>query len=274
MGGYARPEGRESGAPLFLFTDLDGTMIYSHRRRLEEPAVWVEELHGRRQSFMTRRSRVFFETSPWLSVIPVTARTTAQYLRLMDSFKALGWRHALVCGGAVLLRDGREDEAWREESLAAVSGDAGDFMRLLAAVRRDMPAGAVTAEEPFLFYVKTDEAERVWARLRVQADPGRLTVVRDARKVYCMPKSMDKGVAAGRYLARFCGGSKTSWAAAGDSELDVPMLLRADLSLYPPSLDHAMGAAGGEKIVCAGVLADAICHELERRRNEVEDFDQ
>ena len=101
---------------LLFFTDLDNTLIYSHRHADGRPAVWVERLEGRLQSFMTDQTYHFFCTADWLQTVPLTTRTPAQYSRLAVLAADLHWRDALLCNGAILLRDGAENLAWRKES--------------------------------------------------------------------------------------------------------------------------------------------------------------
>ena len=247
-----------------LFLDLDNTVIYSHRRPVEEPKRWVEELRGAPQSFMTEYTWSYLRRQRWLKVIPVTTRTAAQYARLGQLARDLGWDTALICNGAVLLRDGKEDLRWREESLRRSRRDRQALQAACRFIRGRTSPESVAAGEPFLFYVKTEEGERVCECLRENTDPSRLSVCRDDRKVYCVPNSLGKGEAVSRYLKRYGGALSIS---AGDGALDISMLNRTDVCLCPEDTGAFAGAV--RKIVCTGpVFSNEICDRLEQLRNE------
>lgn len=248
---------------MLLFTDLDNTVVYSHRHRHSAPVVWVETLNGKRQSYVTRRAYRFYESQNWLDVVPVTTRTAPQYARLRGLCTHFGWQDALICNGAVLLREGVEDSAWTEESRRLSQPDRAFFERAYELAAREAGADSIVLAEPFLFYVKTDAVDRIFTALSEQTDRVHLSVLKDSRKVYCMPISLNKGCAVKRYLTRF--GHQRS-IAAGDSKFDLPMLRGADYCLYPEGIREF--PATGKKMPCGGVFSDAICDGLEKLRKE------
>lgn len=245
-----------------FFTDLDNTAIYSHRHVIEEPLVWVEELNGQPQSFMTKKYYDYFSRQDWLRVIPLTSRTAAQYLRLCAVSAVMKWEDALVYNGAVLLRNGVEDMSWREESLRLSQADQAAFQALWGKVEALYPAEAIENFPGFMFYIKTDETGKVFELMNGLADPAHVRVYKDSRKVYCQPASLSKGNALRRYM-NMCQNAPV--LAAGDSEFDISMLEQADICLCPESLSGQVNAAG-EKIVCRGLFSDAICDAMENIR--------
>lgn len=247
-----------------LFTDLDRTLIYSHRHEAPQGAVWVETLRGKKQSFMTAETYRFFQTQRRLEVVPLTTRTIEQYQRLSSMAAAFSWRRALLCNGAILLEDGQEDPAWSEASRALSAADRPALEEALAWAAAGAGMEAVVSVPPFLFYVKTDDPEAFHASLAKRADLSHLSLFRDARKVYCIPRSLNKGAAAERYL-RIFGGSPSY--AAGDSAFDLPMLEAAERCFCPRSLAGQVGNPG--KIVCPdGLFSDSICRRLDLLRKE------
>ena len=278
---------------VILFTDLDNTLIYSHRHQISDPVVWVEELNGRRQSFMSRGSFDYFKTQEWLEVIPTTMRTPEQYGRLLDLGDAMGWHLALVCNGAILLVDGKEDLSWREESLRLSENDQPAYedavRKAFAAYEREN----IVSVDRIMFYIKGTEVDRTYSYLREHTDPEHVFVYKDSRKVYCLPVSLHKGCAVQRFKKktqgdgpfvrehknsfltarmpdRYTGGADSSaegllCIAAGDGPSDVGMLEQADICLCPRALDNAVTRAG-DKILCEGFFADSICRELENIR--------
>lgn len=253
---------QESRKALF-FTDLDNTLIYSHRHQISDPAVWVEELNGRRQSFMSRRSFDYFKTQEWLEVIPTTMRTPEQYGRLLSLGNTLGWHLALVCNGAVLLVDGKEDLSWREESLRLSENDQPAYEEVLRKAFAVYERENIVSVDRIMFYIKGTEVDRTYSYLREHADPEHVFVYKDSRKVYCLPMSLCKGCAVRRIKAQ--RDDSLLCIAAGDGPSDVGMLEQADICLCPRALDNAVTHAG-DKILCEGFFADSICRELENIR--------
>ena len=87
------------------FSDLDNTLIYSHRTTFTQKKVLVEYLRGKEQSFMTQETYNFM-CSNRIKFIPVTTRSVEQYNRLFVFGKEIEADHALVCNGAILLNKG------------------------------------------------------------------------------------------------------------------------------------------------------------------------
>lgn len=239
-----------------LFLDLDNTLLYSHRHDLPGPRRWVEMLNGKPQSFLTERTYQYFKRQRRFQVVPVTTRTPQQFSRLAGLMEDFGWRNALLCSGALLLRDGQEDESW---SLASRQCSAEEYPAWEAAhALAGQLAEDIVTVPPFLFYIRTDAAEAVLAALQARTDPKRLTLLRDARKVYCFPRSLNKGTALNRY--RDCFGPLFA-VAAGDSAFDLPMLEQADLAFCPDAL--AAQLCNPHRIPCQGIFSEEICRGLE-----------
>lgn len=190
-----------------FFSDLDNTLIYSHRHQISEPMVWVEELNGRHQSFMSRRSFDYFKTQDWLEVIPTTMRTVEQYTRLLGLGEALGWHLALVCNGAVLLVDGKEDPAWREESIRFSENDQPAYEATLGKAFDAYAKENIVSVDRIMFYIKGTEADLTYRYLKENSDPGHVFVYKDSRKVYCLPVSLRKGCAVRRFMGNTGGRS-------------------------------------------------------------------
>ena len=256
-----------------FFSDLDNTLIYSHRHQISEPMVWVEELNGRRQSFMSRRSFDYFKSQDWLEVILTTMRTEEQYTRLLNLGNTMGWHLALVCNGAVLLVNGKEDPAWREESIRFSENDQPAYEATLGKAFDAYDRENIVAVDRIMFYIKGTEVDRTYRFLKENSDPEHVFVYKDSRKVYCLPVSLRKGCAVQRFMRKTQGDGPFVCTfdkdllciAAGDGPSDVGMLEQADICLCPGELDSAVEHAG-HKILCEGFFADSICRELEHIR--------
>ena len=247
---------------VLFFTDLDGTLIFSRRHLLLGPLRCVEEFRGSMQSFMTELTWRFFREQEFFTVIPITMRTTAQYRRLLPMARALHWEDVLVCGGAKLLHHGIEDPAWTEDSLCLCESNRAEWERVRRLAVEQEGEAAIVTEAPFLFYLKTDQPEKICTYLKQEADPQHLQIFCDARKVYVLPASLDKGEALARYRRRH---PALLALAAGDSEPDFTMLRQADIRFCLPKWKDSMdNDDGGNTIFCGEIFSDAITEKMRK----------
>ncbi len=224
--------------------------------------MWVEYLNGKQQSFMSQRAYDYFSSQAWLKTVPVTTRTPSQYERIRELFAHFGWKDALICNGAFLLRDGAEDSIWTEESKEISRTDQNAFEDALEFANEQFEKTEVVTVDPFMFYIKSPDVDGTFFALSQRVDVSHLSVLKDSRKVYCIPKSLNKGCAAERYRSRF---GYDKYIAAGDSEFDIPMLKTADICLCPKSLRRFR--TKGRRIICDGFFPDLVCETLEGIRN-------
>lgn len=247
-----------------MFTDLDNTVIYSHRHDLSDSRVWVEDLYGRHQSYMTEKCYSFYKNQDWLNVIPVTTRTPEQCGRLKKMTENLGWSTVLLCNGSVLLQNGIEDKAWTKESLCISRPDRQAFTEIYHQVQGVTDKNSVISTGALMFYVKSADADGMYSFLLENADLNHVCVHRDSRKVYCFPRALNKGSAVKRYMKKI---GQNHCIAAGDSGFDVPMLNAADISFCPEGIRGLLNEAG-IRISCSGIFSDQICENLNHMRKE------
>lgn len=243
-----------------LFSDLDSTLIYSHRHVHDDSCVWVEELRAKQQSFMTAAAYRFFVQQRSLRAVPVTTRDHAQYARLSGLAEAMDWKHALICNGAVLLSGGAEDMLWHEGSERLSAPDQPHLAKLRQLAENKDGTEAVIRSDPFMFYVRAENADETYSLLKSAADPEHIAVYRDSRKVYCIPHSLSKGSAVRRYCSRF---GYDSFMAAGDSAFDISMLSAAAESFCPEALAPFVHTPG-KLHICTGRFSDSLCGEIEK----------
>lgn len=244
-----------------LFCDLDGTLIYSHRIALAGEKLCVEWLEGHEQSFMSRRSFASLSGERDYRLVPVTTRSQRQYARLEGLARALRCRDALVCNGGMLLRDGAVDAAWLRETRERAAKELRALPEALRLLRESCGEANVRDVDGLMCYAKSESAGEQARRLRKMLDASGLCVMCDRRKVYCIPRSIDKGSALARYRERE-GIDFT--AACGDSEFDLPMLEAADRAILPARL--AAHLLNPRKLLVPDgcVLSDRLCEFLDR----------
>lgn len=251
-----------------FFTDLDNTIIYSHRHKIDEPFMWIEELNGKYQSYITEKTYEYFKCQNWLRVVPVTTRIYSQYKRIENFLSDMKWDSVLICNGAILLNKGKADREWYEESMRIYENERRELEHLLSVAYLKYPKNSIVTGDKFMFYIKSETLEEDHAFLLNNADLSCVSIIKDSRKIYCIPHSFDKANAVRRYNERF---GINEFYAAGDSEFDKKMLDIADVSFYP--LQPENGFAEYKKVIARESFSNHICIELEKLRNEVEHID-
>ena len=244
-----------------LFLDIDNTLINSHRHVLDTPKRAAEFLNGSVQSYITEKTYSFLSARRDLEIVPVTTRTLSQFLRLESLLGELGCTAALICNGAVLLRSGVADAGWTEESL-----------RLSEEERTELPLAAqwlqsrcgkekTHAASDLFVYAGTDNAVGMAEELKQIVDMNKVDVLCDARKVYCIPRTLNKGTALQRFLRRF---DVSHPIVAGDSVFDVPMLDLGEPAILPPGLADKVCSSKVLVVDEGQCFSDAICDCLEK----------
>ena len=247
---------------MILFcSDLDNTLIYSHRHELPADKVLAEYLDGREQSYLTHFSA---ESLPKLAergifLVPVTTRTQQQFDRIFVFGREgiVPCKYALVCNGSVLLKDGVPDEKWLAESMAVAEREFPEVERIYGKMLETPEREHAKLIEPFMAYMLSDRAVELTEELSREADGSLVTVCTHSRKVYCMAKSLTKGMAVKR-LKEYLGAE--TLIAAGDSELDVPMLEAADKCFCAEEIARLVHS--DDVTALPHPLSDGICRAL------------
>lgn len=240
-------------------SDLDNTLIFSHRHR-EAGDVCVERLEGREQSFCTARGLALLaRVKERAEFIPVTTRSVEQYKRIQWPPDCAP-RYAVTDNGGVLLCDGVRDPRWWEETRALAEpweGALEQARELLSHI--PMPGRWRLVDGLFLFAAcDTPEGAQGAAEL-VQGRTG-LELAVSGRKLYLLPPPLHKGEALRRLRERF---RPRTVLCAGDSEMDLPMLRRAEIAILPQELTQKEALPGarvhrGRERFCEFVLQTAL----------------
>lgn len=217
---------------LILFSDLDGTLIFSAKRKQVGDIV-VEFKDGKPVSCVTARQAEFFRTIR--NIIPVTTRSIEQYRRI--DFAKFGFepKYALCGNGGTLLVDGVADKSWAEWS-SGIFQESEDELRHCRCLLECDPARTFEVrlvDGLFLFTKSSKPSETI----KLLGEGRSCECFHTGEKVYVIPKKLNKGAAVKR-LAKRLGLSE--FAAAGDSLMDVSMLNAAQTAIFTEDIPEEM----------------------------------
>lgn len=235
-----------------LFTDLDNTLIYSSRVAIKEK-ICVELYKGEANSFMSAASyRLIKILKDRLHFIPLTTRTVTQYMRINLNIDV---KYALCANGGILLKNGTADKVWYENSLSILEDSYDERQRAGKYLRKASGRCSECRNIDDLFiFTKCEDAAGVADDLRKQLDMSLVDVCCNREKLYVIPKRLNKGKMAERFINHICEDEFNKGTdiiyAAGDTEFDIGMVELADMGF----VHRDMGYTG---------RADHICSEYE-----------
>lgn len=221
-------------------TDLDNTMIYSYKRDIGENTVLVETKDGKELSFMTEKSYQFLNMiKEKLNVIPVTTRSLEQYNRLIFSKKNMT-EYALVSNGGILLKNNKIDKEWYSESLKIAEVSKNEMEKGTELLKKDRDIYFEIRKIDGLFiFTKSKNISATMENLKNNLCLELIDIHNHGEKIYIFPKGLNKGEALKR-LKKFLKIKKL--ICSGDSEMDIPMLKVADISIFPEELNKFFSA--------------------------------
>ncbi len=248
---------------ILIASDLDQTLIYSRRAtRLSVPApelVAVESRDGAPTSFLTSRAAGVLATlGASATLVPVTTRVPEQLARVRLPGPPAPF--AIASNGADLYVAGELDRAWSARVTASLAGGyplsavwehighlcRPEFTRKLHNARELFCYAVVRPEHlpaGFVDDVGAWAAERGW-RTSLQG-----------RKLYWVPEVLTKSSAVAEVAVRL---QADLVLAAGDSLLDLDLLLRADRGVHPAHgelFESGWAAPHVTRTTAVGVLA-------------------
>ncbi|MEW1659411.1 HAD family hydrolase [Streptomyces sp. NPDC093707] len=269
-------------APL-VASDLDRTLIYSaaalHLAGPDAKAprlLCVEVYEGRPLSYLTETAAALLaELADRAAFVPATTRTRAQYRRI--HLPGPPPEFAVCANGGHLLVNGVSDEDWQRTVAARLAADCAPLDEIGAHLARTTDPAWLrsrrTAEDLFAYLVvERPLLPEGWvAELAGWAEERGWTVSLQGRKVYVVPRPLTKSAAVAE-VARRTGA--TGILAAGDSLLDIDLLLAADRGWRPGHgelADTGWGAPHVTALDTRGVAAgEAIVRALLRGATEPE----
>ncbi|MBY8877801.1 HAD family hydrolase [Actinacidiphila acidipaludis] len=255
-------------------SDLDRTLIYStaalalsmadeHAPRL----LCVEVHESKPLSYMTESaSRLLTELADTVRFVPTTTRTRKQYRRI--SLPGRPPRYAICANGGHLLVDGRTDHDWNHEMRRRLSDGCAPLEEVVAHLAATSDPDWLRKEriaEDLFAYLVVDR-ERLpsgWVKeLGEWAEPRGWTVSLQGRKIYAVPKPLSKSAALAEVVRRT---GVDQVLAAGDSLLDVDLLMAADTGWTPGHGELADSGWSAPHVTALGTVGVAAGEEILRR---------
>ena len=216
---------------ILIACDLDNTLIFPASKK-REGDVCAEHIDTKEQSFISPEAlealgRIMAAEN--VVFLPVTSRSAAQYLRihLPENVTAA---EALVCNGAVLLKNGEPDKKWEKELSPFVLAKREETERLYEKYKGlDCFTSIRIVDGIFLFAACTDRqtAEEMYLRLKGETS---LELFLSGRKLYWFYEGTGKGENVRRYAEK--NGFDTV-ISAGDSLIDRSMFAVSDIAIAP-----------------------------------------
>lgn len=246
---------------MLFASDLDQTLIYSHKtlisKEIDEQIRPVERLDDRFISYMTHSALCqLHEVSKRVIFVPVTTRTKLQYQRINFLDYDITHQYAVTSNGGTIFSEGVEDKDWSQLVFAERDKclDAQDLIHRFDEISHPswvLKDSGKLADD--LFYYCLIEREKIpvseLAAFKIWANENNWELSVQGRKLYLVPLHVNKKAAI-HYIKEKEGVS--SVVAAGDSLLDLDMLIAADFALAPAHGElyslYLQGILGLEKI--------------------------
>lgn len=214
-----------------LFTDLDGTLIFSAKRKTDGDIV-VERKNGEEISCISSFQRE--KLAKLENVVPVTTRSIEQYKRIQfpDGFSP---KYAITDNGGTLLINGVPDPEWAKWANACAKECEAELSLAREILERepDRCFEVRTVDGLFLFTKSRNPEKTVSLFGKGELCEAFFT----GEKVYVIPKKINKGSAAKRLLSALSENEKIGTVyCAGDSRMDIPLLNIGDAAICPQEI--------------------------------------
>lgn len=211
--------------------DLDNTLLHSHRIK-KDGDICVEILDGKKQSYITPQVQELIYNiieSENISLVPVTTRSEEQYKRIQWAENCTP-KYALVCNGAILLKNNTIEPKWHEESLHMIESYIKELEQLCQKYSIYECFKTVRIVDNMFLFAYCNENEDIESIAEKCSADTELDVQYSGRKLYFFPPFASKGSSVKRFM-KYIKFDKI--ISAGDSIIDCSMLEIADKSYIP-----------------------------------------
>lgn len=221
-----------------FISDLDNTIIYSYKEDIGKNKILVEKRLEKELSFMSEYSHSKLEVlSKNYNFIPLTTRSLEQYRRI-NFFGEKKIKIALVANGGILLENDKIVDKWYEESLSLARKSLEELKKAkeILSQREEIYFEIRFVDELFIF-TKSNNIVITLEVLMKNLNLSLVDISNHGEKIYIFPKSINKGKSLERLRKYY---NFNVIVVAGDSEMDIPMLERGDISIFPIKLEKSI----------------------------------
>lgn len=211
---------------ILIACDLDNTLIHSYKHQ-KDCDICIEKIHDKDQGFINENAfKILSKIKENAEYVPVTTRSIEQYLRIEFDADAKP-EHAVTTNGSILLNGMNRDLTWDSESAKTLKEYQKDLDEILLMLEEDDSYIRRRKVDEMYVFAYCKEGVSAEEKVKYYLDKTRLDIEFSGKKIYFLPPEFNKGVALLRLKEYF----KPDYViAAGDSEIDIPMLEGADLA--------------------------------------------
>ena len=206
---------------LIFASDLDNTLIFS-KRRISGESVVIEDFREPSEMLIDVWDKLK-KINKEILFVPITTRNISQYTRI----DVLGEKPKLAfcSNGGNMLINGIISDEYAEIYKKSIKNAINQMENCIEFLRLD-GHNMRTADDLF-YYTKTED-ENLVEYIRKNNETDLLDIDFSAEKLYIFPKNLNKSIAIDKIREMY---PDSFIISAGDSNLDIPMLLKSDIAL-------------------------------------------
>lgn len=223
---------------MIFASDLDRTLIYSKKliKDFDENIVLVERYNGKDLSFMKKAViETLKKMKKNIMFIPVTTRTLEQYNRIFMISDYIKPKYAVVSNGGNILINGKIDENWRKiikQKLENIMHYKFVKKRFLRSFKDVSWINKIVLRDNLFFSIHFNDKNEInkedMALFKNWAEENDWRVSLQEKKLYIIPSIVNKWDAVLYIKERE---KRKRVISAGDSALDYPILINAEISM-------------------------------------------
>ncbi|MBE5812936.1 MAG: hypothetical protein E7314_04705 [Clostridiales bacterium] len=216
---------------MIFATDLDNTMIFSHRliHGAESQVQCVEYYNGKPLTYMTHTSIAKLNSiTQKINVIPITTRSIAQFHRI-EIFSKLPI--VVVDNGGTIFQKGVAHKDWENHISGILKNYNFDDVLKIFSTLPGLTLSPRLVDGKFVF-AKSDETDLCKQILQSKLNTKIWQISFQGKKIYAIPTDISKGNAL-KFINEQLLNNNDPVISAGDSNLDLSMLEYSDYSIVP-----------------------------------------
>lgn len=223
---------------MIFATDLDQTLIFSYKHLTgKSPVVPVEFKDGKELSYMTTESfEKINKLKEKMTIIPVTARSTEQFERIIFTKE---FKYAILANGATILKNGIPVEDWQKHINKIKQDKKFDydyFLKFLEDKQKYFRIKPRIVNDAIIFFKFEQIPDNFMFDIYKSAGILKWNFILQGMKGYIFPREISKDNAL-KYLYNEIKDDKL--ITAGDGNLDVDMINLGNVFKFVPNNSDA-----------------------------------